>query len=279
MEYIPKHFRYMYAKIIGDINILYNKRIKNSRIFNKQFCGGKYELVEHIDINGVYTFIIHNEINLGWNQINIISKDELNCGTISIDGNDAMIQTIAYDNTCALEGLISQGGGSILLRFMLNYIIKNKNTYKINKILLTDKSLKRCRKNNQDVELSRLMMIVKGYTWYMKYGFKPYDGKSVSKYKETDIKKNSNILKNLKTNKIPIMKIIRKNKLNIDNKIVERLIEKYKLFKYFIIELDSQFNKYCIVIKYILDYVYNKHILYDVYNIQYYLDISNKYIL
>jgi len=279
MENLPKHFRQLYAKIIGDINLLYNKNIKNSRIFNKHDGGNKSELVEHIDINGVYTFIVRTGGDLEWVQINIISKDELNCGTVSIYNNDAMIQTISYDKTCALEGLISPGGGSILLRFMLNYIIKNKKKYKINKILLTDKSLKRCKVTNEYVELSRLMMIVKGYIWYMKYGFRPYNGKSIDKYQERNLKKNREKLRSLKTNKIPVIKIIKKDKIDINIKKIEHLIKNNILFKDFIIALDFKFDKYCIILKSILDYVYKTNILYDVHNTQYYLDISNKYTL
>ena len=279
MEDLPDHFRFVYAKIIGDINTLYGKKIKNSKIFDKQTGAGKPELVEHIDINGMYTFIIRKGKALGWEQINIISKDEVNCGTISIDGGDAMIQTIAYDKSCALEGLISPGGGNILLRFMLNYIIKIKDKYEIEKIIVTDKSRKRCKKINEDVELSRLMMIVKGYTWYMKYGFRPYNGKSIDKYKERNIKNNREKLRKLRTKNIPIVKIIKKNKINIDKREIERLIKNNKLFRDFMIALDLQFNRYCILIKRVQDYVYGTNILSDVHNIQYYLDISSKYTL
>jgi len=129
------------------------------------------------------------------------------------------------------------------------------------------------------------MMITKGMTWYMKYGFKPYDSNMNKPHDKLlhSINENNNILGRLIVSKGDIIRIakevIKENKLKINIKDIEMLSVKYPLFKDFIIQLSKKYNNYCCLIEYLLDKLYDrvgvkrKSILTDFYRKDFYLDI------
>ncbi len=214
--------------------------------------------------------------------ITIVSKDEIDCITVFIrkDENIAIIHNVSYYENCAREGLKKPGGGDILFRMILTYLIKNKEKYKIKRIILTDHSFLACsEENNIRVKLSQLRMITHGKTWYMKYGFKPYD--SFKMKPDTGalrlIEHNNKVLSKLKTKSVKVMKKASKFS-NLKLKEIENLENEHLLFKDFIIALSKEFNKYCPLIESLLDKVYapledGRILLHDFYNKHYYLDI------
>lgn len=225
------------------------------------------------DIGGIYTFtcnIIEDDASI---QIIILGSGQIDCGMIYIDKsiNIAIINNILYDKSCAKEGLIQPGGGAILLKFMINFLIWHKYQYKINRIALKDNSYLICKNSSIKLKLSRYKMITTGKTWYMKYGFKPYnaldqkpDEKSLLRYKN-----DAKFINNIMTKDVDI---IMTNK-NIKKDVI-KLIEKYTKLKDFIKAISSNLDTYCSLIEEIIDKIYtvNKFLL-DPFEKTFYLDI------
>jgi len=128
------------------------------------------------------------------------------------------------------------------------------------------------------------MMITKGRTWYMKYGFKPYNSISDKPDKKLKrvIKLNNKILRTLETKQLNLFnlleKAINKGRININLKEIKSLINTHKLFSHFMRRLENDFVKYCDVVNYILDIVYDRKrkkraILRDFHGESFYLDI------
>ena len=87
----------------------------------------------------------------------------------------AYINNISNYKDCSCDGnLPSNGGGKILLKFVINYLIQNKNIFKfkINKIVLQDNSYITCKKIN--IPLSDLYFLTHGDTWYGQFNFRPF---------------------------------------------------------------------------------------------------------
>ena len=187
-----------------------------------------------------------------------------------------------YDN-CAKEGLLKSGDGSVLLRFILNYLSSNSEKYDISRVLLTDNSYLICESCDDNIKLARLRLITHGQTWYMKYGFKPYNAEKqkpdciLMKNIEMDRKK----LEKLETRQIPILKIIQeisKESINFKLEEMERLQWKYKLLKNFVTRLTKEYEKYCCLLVYILKFLFEGRgkqlpILFDTYKKSYYWDL------
>ena len=51
--------------------------------------------------------------------------------------------------------------------------MSDKDRFNIDKIILTDNSIKKC--GNKNIILSTMLILLTGNTWYGKYGFRPYD--------------------------------------------------------------------------------------------------------
>jgi hypothetical protein len=58
------------------------------------------------------------------------------------------------------------------MKIALKLILKIKDNYKIKYIQLSDNSVKYCNKKHQ-IDLSMMMTLITGTTWYGKYGFIP----------------------------------------------------------------------------------------------------------
>lgn len=274
---IPTHFRALESSFICSIPAVYGKDI-DTRMFQKG--GGKLTefTKKYIDIGGQYVFNMGIEDGTERTRLSIYNDDGIDCVTIFIykEDGEAIIHNMSYHEGCARDGLISPGGGSVLLRFILNYLLRKKDKYGITKLIVQDNS-KKYLEGCTPVSLSRLMMITKGRTWYMNYGFKPYnnDKRVGDKYLVKNIKSNRKILNTLKTSKIPIMKIIKKqnNIKREDIILIQNLVAKYVLFRDFITILNMNYKRNCKIISDILDYVYGTNVLYDLHRKSFYLQI------
>jgi hypothetical protein len=162
----------------------------------------------------------------------LYATDELECVSIIINKSDkiAEIHGIGNYKTCVNTTLSNQSVGSLLLKITLKLLEKYKERFNITHIILADNSLKKC--DNVDIELSTIMILLSGHTWYGnpknycecpknknfcnfclygKYGFRPYDGYTY----------RLNTIKNKKyENNIKIMKTITISEANILNYIV-----------------------------------------------------------
>ena len=77
-----------------------------------------------------------------------------------------------------------------------------KDKHKIKTINLIDNSTKKCGpKKNDRIDLSMMMTLLTGDTWYGRYGFLPEDADLVKKYKN-----NKKIANEMKMKDIPILK-------------------------------------------------------------------------
>lgn len=281
---IPKHF------IMKEIDFLMDNyhsfKIPNFKsLMNSQYGGGKQELVKFIDQGGLYTYRVNTMVYKDNSLVHIavVTDKEEECVTIIIDINKNIVSlhNMTYYNNCAIEGLRKPGGGSKLLRFALNLILKYQEKYKFKRIFLRDNSFRHC--GDIKVSLAQLRMITHGEPWYMAYGFKPYDtlSEKPSITALNTIKKNNKILQTLKTNSINVINIVVKtiseDKLkNINVNKIKQLMNDYPLMRNFIILLSNQYDLYCDILVPILDELYNvknKIGLTDVSNKSYYLDI------
>ncbi len=220
-------------------------------------------------------------------RIIIYSDKEEECVTVIIykGETDAILHNMSYYEGCATEGLTRPGGGTVLLRFIYRYLLSVKNKFKINKIVLKDTSYIFCEQCPHSIFLARLNMITHGHTWYTKYGFLPYDPQK--KLPDDKLIKayelNKKAVVTLKTVAINFGTVARK--LSADNKdvviswaTIKKLIYEYPLMQQFLKRLVTEYDKYCCVIHYVLEEIYDptppkKPLLYDMYQKTFYLEI------
>jgi hypothetical protein len=187
----------------------------------------------------------------------IIDKDENTCS----------IHTISYDEKCFEN---KKGSGSDLLKLALLLIDKIKERYKIQKITLTDNSSKRC-KNNKNINLSKMMTLLTGDTWYGKYGFRPKIKEEVEKYEE-----NKNKINNLLLHDVPFFKKMLENALNKyhgkNKKLISTIMNAYdenmernKKLKYFLSYLMEYYEELCETFYDLYEILFTKLELYDFY--------------
>ena len=132
------------------------------------------------------TFVLRTRINKSTTTLSILSSEGDDCIIVFIDHsmNTAELHNLSYYKECSKEGLKEPGGGTILLSFILAFLRKFKKKYKINKIVLKDNSFKYCPECSHTIKLARLYFVLKGGTWYGKFGFLPFDQESKTKTKK-----------------------------------------------------------------------------------------------
>lgn len=256
--YIPKHFQKLEYNHLINLVHTYNILIKPSTINLNTQKGGGYDQVKYKG----YTFNLSITKEDGRTHILVLTPKHDECVTVFIEKPNAIVHNMSYDQECAKEGLKKPGGGGVLLSFMIHYLKENKKKYKIKRILLTDYSYLHCFQCDENVKLARLRTLTHGDTWYMKYGFKPYD--NLKQKPDTimlrGITLNQEIRDKLKTNQIDIIGLAKGIK-KIDVKEIKRLINKYDLMKNFIIRLTQEFNKYCCLIEAITKQIFDPPLL------------------
>jgi len=234
-----------------------------------------------------YHFTLSTETDEGITRLSVYTEDGNDCVTVFLTKGDpdAILHNMSYYKGCAKEGLMKPGGGTILLRFIYNHLKDNKKRYGINRIVLKDNSFVNCGNCSSTIKLARLKMVTDGYTWYSKYGFRPYDSEKRVPDKETynEYKLNVERHGSLRTDSVSILNVLatiktRKEEAIFDVKEVMRLAKKYTLMSVFIRRLVDEFSKYCCLINYVLDEVYrrrapNSPLMYDMYAKTFYLDI------
>jgi hypothetical protein len=131
----------------------------------------------------------------------IIEKDEKNCS----------IQTISYNDKCFAKKNIfklEKTKGGDLLKLALKLIDMIKNKYKIKTITLTDNAQKKCG-DKKKINLSMMMTLMTGDTWYGKYGFIPKEKKMIERYE-----KNKDIINNTRIESVLFFKEMMDNAVN-----------------------------------------------------------------
>ncbi len=283
--YMQRPFNFLYMKFLRDHNVKIS--LNNQK-------GGYSKIEKFIDKGKTYHFNVETIDSEDFVQIILLSKNNKECVTVLIDKatNETILNNMSYYKDCrlstcsfnnslsAVEGLKRPGGGSVLLMFIYNYLLAIKNKYNIKQILLKDNSFLYCKNCPTTTKLARLKMLTHGYTWYSKYGFKPYNTETNSPDKKLlkAYNLNKKLIMKLKTTSVDILKIVKNNKIKYDTDELKRLIDKYDLLGLFVRRLTHDFEKYCCLINDILEEVYNpmppqKPLLYDMFKKDFYLSI------
>ena len=138
---------------------------------------------------------------------------------------------------------------------------KYKDLLGINKIVLTDNSVKKCEANSEDIKLSHMLILLTGDTWYGKYGFRPIN---VNTYKYNEIlnenyNNNKLIMNKITIKEVNIMKYIKMTKdKNVIN-AVEKILEKNEnmLLKYFLQKFLNEYDVTCQYFSLFYERLYN----------------------
>jgi hypothetical protein len=241
-----------------------------------------------------YTFNLNISKESDLTTIFIESKSGNDCVTVLIykDTREAILQNLSYFENCAKEGLKKPGGGKILFLFIVEWLIKHKKQLDINRIILTDNSYLACDGCKHTVKLSRLYMILYGYSWYNKLiNDREFNGKkyifytcdtATNKISRSEFEKNKNIL-NLEIKNLDLKHIV----IHCNSKYINTLM-KYDITEVytiasnhiyissFIKELMLSFNKYCCFIEFLLNSIFmsTELGLYDPYKKSFCIDIS-----
>jgi hypothetical protein len=227
------------------------------------------------DIGGLYNFTCNIKENKNSVQVTVLGAGETDCGIIYIDRtiNIALIHSISYHKSCAKEGLMKPGGGGILLKFMINFIIWHKQKYDVKRIALRDNSYLACENSSDTVKLARLKMLTSGKTWYMKYGFKPYDSYEQKPNKDLMLRyiEDAKTVQKLTVKDIDVVKLAEKD----IKKEVKKLAELYPRLKDFVRVIAMDLNTYCSLVDNILSELYGpkRKLLEDPFEKSVYLDI------
>jgi hypothetical protein len=180
----------------------------------------------------------------------LYSTDEYECVSILIDRKNklAEIHGIGNYKTCVITTDSNTSVGTILLNITIKILKKYKDKLGINKIILTDNSIKNFT-NNINIELSTMLILIYGETWYGKYGFRPYD-MLLSKLDEINnnkYNKNIQIMKNITITDANILKYIKLTNKKSIIEDVEYLLKKYPnyLLSDFIKSFLKKYDKSC----------------------------------
>ena len=219
--------------------------ISQKQLFNNQFGGGKKLRVSYEGHE--YVFEKSNIDNV--NYILYSFTDNLECVSIliNIEEKVAEIHGIGNYKTCVSTSLSNTSVGSHLLKITIKMLKKYKDKLNINHIVLIDNSKKKCDKVN--INLTKMLILLTGNTWYGKYGFRPYDNDYyVLHNKRNDIYNNNIYIMNTKTiSDIDIMKYIKLTKKELLILRTQELLNsnpKY-LLKDYIADLLRNYDKSC----------------------------------
>jgi hypothetical protein len=138
------------------------------------------------------------------------------------------------------------------MKIALKLIDKIKDKYRLRYIQLTDNSIKIC--NTKKINLSIMLTLITGTTWYGKYDFYPK-----SKFYFKEFNNNLKIIKNTKLKEVPqlkkmIIKAHQKSKSCLDlQKILrnyEKALEDKALLKEYLEYFLSNYDKFCDIFYY-----------------------------
>jgi len=232
------------------------------------------------------------KLNIGVDQgdndtiITIYTLDEKNpsaCAIIHIMDNIASLSGLSHYKNCTSPIILAgKGGGTFILEFVLWFLKKNQEKYKIKMIVLEDISRKVCPDCDEQTHLATQYFLMYNNTWYGKYGFLPYDkiDRKPDKDKIKLYKKNRDIIKNAKVKDVQLFKymkkaIIKHNIEGIDlSKLEQNIINlQDKPLSLVIRALNDTHTAFCCVFAYITKKIYTELKLYDFYKGDFYLVI------
>lgn len=161
----------------------------------------------------------------------------------------AEIHSIGNDKSCLHDRITNISVGSILLKITLKMLKKYHKKLNIKHITLTDNSLKFCNSINDGIQLSLMLTLLTGHTWYGKYGFRPFNNK-LNDYDDLLLKnydKNTEIMNTITIEKANILKYIELTKEVHIIEAVKKLLElnSNMLLKDFLTNFLKEYDKTC----------------------------------
>src|SRR3972149_7399937 len=166
-------FKY-YGPIINNIQIGGQKDKKKDIKFLQTYNGFIFRInIRRIRQEFLINVLTHTNKN----------KEPLDCANIVVDKNSetANITNISFYPECFLdENFVvplqdKNISGTVLLKFIVGFLKKNKDSFGITKIQLSDNSLKPCNSCPYNVRLTIMHTLLYGDTWYGGHGFRPCD--------------------------------------------------------------------------------------------------------
>jgi hypothetical protein len=231
----------------------------------------------HIDFED-NQFIVAIDYSMDSTVVHITdyTKQSNRCGLIIIyrETSEAIIHDLAYTPYCSKINL-PVGGGTKLLRFMIYFIINYlKKAYNLDRILLTDNSIKYCDDCEYDTSLALTSVLLSGNTWYGKHGFRPYDSRrnEPSKTQLDNYQSNVDIMNKVRVKDVGLYDVIIKC---LKNATKEKWFDHIKKHENDL--LKNYLNKYikydCCALNCIAHKIYKNLFITDFRGSDFYLDI------
>lgn len=222
--------RIWYLKNIDKLSHYHGRQCKIKILQN----GGtikKHQIFSYRSNNILYKirisyFIINDDFEGDIAKIILINPDltgKKACITVKIENNDhtAYIDEVYTHYRCTDQEKNPEQAGGIFLQLVIRYLKKHKNELKINRIELTDNSIKNIKTyiNIYNIDLFKSRQLENKIPYYMKFGFFPVHQ---SAYKK--LKQNYRTIDNLLTEEIDFKNILLNN--------YESLLKRLKNLKY-----------------------------------------------
>lgn len=265
--FLPKiHSKYNFVQKGGDNNI--------QREFIYPYKGYEFRVFIEKSENDILVTVRTHEDNPS------------DCVIVAVDLEDrnAILQGLSYDKKCTKPYIEpGKGGGSILLKYILGFIKVNRNTLKIDRLILQDNAKKDCQNCTKKLPLSDLYFLMNNDTWYGKYGFRPFDkndqvphARRIAKYI-----RNQEIIKRTKAKHVDLVRymkdaITEHNIKNIDIAILGPKLEQMgnESLSSVIKILMKTYDAFCCIFVHIIDRIYKKLGLHSFFGDDFYIDTN-----
>lgn len=200
----------------NSINYVFNTYHDNESVYYKLYQQNNKNIVKHECI-----FIIINKTN-----------------------NTSELHNISYDEKCMPHAEMKDKKGGTLIKIALKLINKIKDNYQIKYVQLSDNSVKYC-KNKHQIDLSMMMTLITGTTWYGKYGFIPKNKNLQIIFKRNKIVMDNLYLKDVKNMEKYIIYGWKKSKSTLP---ISKILDNYKY------ALNKNYKLKEFLSKFLLDY-------------------------
>jgi hypothetical protein len=216
--------------------LIRQNKTQTRHFLTEQIGGGKKLKVTY----NKYEYVFEEAFDK--NYYVLYSKDEFECVAVIIDKNNKIAEIHGIGSYTSCLDDININVGSTILQITLKMLKKYKDKLNINKILLTDNSLKKC--NNINIKLSLMLILLTGDTWYGKYGFKPLEDRLMQYYEN-----NKQIINTITIKDIDLIKYLNMTSMNKEtiNK-TKIFLEKHSsmLLKDYLSKFIKEYDKTCI---------------------------------
>ena len=225
--------------------------------------------------NEIFTFEINEEKDiyflrtLDTNNDCIVFGVDLSSSTININNINADVIEPCF------QAIINKKG-TYLLELAIKFAKKlyQENKIKINRITLTDNSIKHCKnQKNKRVIFSDLRQIISGDTFYGKHGFEPINEINKKQYNKNKKVLQKILLKDIKFKKyiLEFNETYKKNDISLINYIDDNPNMKISnLFEY----LSKSFENNCNLMDFLMKKIYRKYNLESMHGVMYEMQLD-----